>query len=141
LDVFFHWQLCDVGVLFPAFCGGRELFSSAAKARYQLADLPGDYAEIADWSATALLVENDNLWVGLARRPEGAVMPGGLARIDRRSGKVTKFDVAAIIHRIVRWNRSIYMGTSEGIFVLSEGKLNHLSVAPDLNGRYRLITR
>jgi hypothetical protein len=98
------------------------------------------YAGIVDWSATALLVENDDLWVALARQPEGSAMPGGLARIARRSGNVTKYDVPAIIRQIVRWNHSIYMGTSDGIFVWSEGKLNHLSFEPDLSGRYRLVT-
>ena len=99
------------------------------------------YPEIADWSATALLVEDDYLWVGLTQRPEGSAVPGGLARIARRNGKVTKYNVPAIVRRIVSWNHSIYMGTSEGIFVLSQDKLNHLSFEPDLNGRYHLVTK
>ena len=99
------------------------------------------YAEIADWSASALLVEDEDLWVGLVRQPEGSPMPGGLARIARRSGKVTKFDVSAIVRRVVRWNHSIYMGTSEGIFVLSGDRLVHLSFEPDLNGRYSLVMK
>jgi hypothetical protein len=99
------------------------------------------YAEIVDWSATALLVEDDDLWVGLTKRAEGSTVPGGLARVARRSGKITKYGVPAIIRRIARWNRSIYMGTSDGIFVLSGDKLNHISFAPDLNGRYTLVTK
>jgi hypothetical protein len=99
------------------------------------------YPEIADWSTTALLVEDNDLWVGLTRQHERSPMPGGLARVPRRSGKVTRYDVPAIVRRIVRWNHSIYMGTSDGLFVLSGDKLNRLSYKPDLNGRYSLVTK
>ncbi len=99
------------------------------------------YAGIADWSASALLVEDDDFWVGLTRRPEGSVTPAGLARITRQSAKVTKYDVPAIIRRIVRWNRSIYMGTSDGIFVLNRDGLEHVIFEPDLNGRYSLVVK
>jgi hypothetical protein len=68
-------------------------------------------------------------------------VPGGLARIARRSGKVRKYDVPAIITRIVRWKGSIYLGSSEGIFVSSGDKLEHLDFQPDIDGRFSAVLR
>jgi len=41
---------------------------------------------MADWSTTAILVDEDAVWIGLADRLEGADRSGGLLRYDRKSG-------------------------------------------------------
>lgn len=94
------------------------------------------YHEIADWSASAMLVEQDAIWLGLVRRPEGDLYPGGLVRFDRKTGTFVKFDVPAVINKIVRAEEAIYLGTSARIFGLVGGEIIQWEFEPDVNGKY-----
>lgn len=99
------------------------------------------YPEITDWSASAILVEEGCIWLGAIRRPEGSVVAGGLVRIIRKEGNVSKYEVPAVINRIIRSNSLVYLGTDEGIFILKDGKLAHLQYDIDLNGKYSVATK
>ena len=44
--------------------------------------------EMAEWSASALLVELNAIWVGLVHQGDDGNTPGGLLRYDRASHKV-----------------------------------------------------
>jgi hypothetical protein len=95
------------------------------------------YHEIADWSASAILVERDAIWLGLLRRPEGALRPGGLVRFDRKTGTFAKFNIPAVINTIARAGDGAYFGTSAGIFALVGGEVLQWEFEPDESGKYK----
>ena len=96
------------------------------------------YPEIADWSASAILVENRYIWLGLVRRPEGAPYPGGLARYDRQQGTFRIIKIPAIVNKILRVGEVLYLPTTEGIYFLKGDELTHLDFVVDVNGKYAL---
>lgn len=98
-------------------------------------------AELAPWSASALLVENESVWVGLVRRPEGALAGGGILRYDRRTGAFTHFPFTAVVNSLDRMGDALYAGTSQGIYVLRDGVVTVLSVEPVVPGRWELVVR
>jgi hypothetical protein len=96
--------------------------------------------EVADWSVSNLLVEGDTLWAGLVRHPEGADRPGGLIHHDLKSGVTKKFPVDDVIYRIERWRDSLYLTTSNGIYVLKGDRWTRFRVEPDINGKSVIIS-
>jgi hypothetical protein len=77
---------------------------------------------IADWSTSALLVEEDAIWAGMIRRPEGAVYSGGLLRFEPSTGKTEIYPIKDGIGRIVRWKDALYVGTSNGVYIVRGGQ-------------------
>ncbi len=57
--------------------------------------------EIADWSVSAILVEQDAVWLGLLYRGEYGGKPGGLLRWDSATHQITRIPVDSIreLHR------------------------------------------
>ena len=90
--------------------------------------------EIASWSTSALLVEEKNIWLGLARRPEGQTYSGGLLRYERDSGKAEKFDIGEVISQIKRWRGALYLATGNGLFILNGNRSRHYVFEPELDG-------
>ena len=76
-------------------------------------------SRITDWSATALLVEADTVWVGLARHQAEAPAPGGLVRHDMKTGRAVRYPVEDLIEVIVRAPVGLVLGTTNGIYVLN----------------------
>ena len=91
-------------------------------------------AELADWSASALLVEEKDIWLGLVGRPEGATYSGGLLRYERDSGEAEEFDIGEIISQIKRWQGSLYLATANGLYVLQDDRLTRYVFEPTLDG-------
>ncbi|MCJ7502401.1 MAG: hypothetical protein MUP80_05010 [Acidobacteriia bacterium] len=96
------------------------------------------YPEMADWSASAILVEDRYIWLGLFRRPEGAPYSGGLARFDRKHGAFRVIAIPAIVNKILRVGEVLYLATTEGIYFIRGDKLTHLDFVLDVNGTYSL---
>ena len=96
---------------------------------------------IADWSASAILVEEDSVWVGLVRRPEGACYSGGLLRYDRTTGGTRVYPIDHVIGQIQRWNDALYLGTQAGgIYLVREGiTLARYVFEPALNGGFEIL--
>ncbi|MCU1257162.1 MAG: hypothetical protein JWO80_47 [Bryobacterales bacterium] len=91
-------------------------------------------AALAGWSASALLVEDDAVWIGVCTNPEGASVSGGLLRYDRASGNTTRFATSGIITAILRKGDALDLGSSEGLYIWRDGKLSHFVIEPALNG-------
>jgi len=91
--------------------------------------------EMVDWSASAMLLEDEYLWIGLIRYPEGMPYGGGLLRYDRKSGKIRKYPVAEIIKCIYKVGDTIFIGTANGISILTDGRLTSFEYGYDVNGR------
>ena len=95
---------------------------------------------IADWSTSAMLVEEDAIWAGTIRRPEGAVYSGGLLRFEPSTGRTQVYRVDDVINRIERWRDALYIGTSNGVHVIRGGQIaGHYVFEPALDGGFDII--
>jgi hypothetical protein len=98
--------------------GGLGYFDTIAK-KFTIFSIP----ELVDWSVSALLVEDDGVWAGLARYPEGAGFSGGLIRYDLSTHKVIQYNVPDIVLTLVRQDNALFIGTSNGLYILRAGRL------------------
>ena len=106
--------------------------------KYEMRYLP----EIAPWSGSAILLDGEDLWVGLMRRPEGANYGAGLLRYNSRTGAVAKYAIPDVIYTIDRLGDTLYCGTSHGLYTVRGDKLTQLRFEPsDGSGRLALVAR
>jgi hypothetical protein len=92
--------------------------------------------EMTGWSASAILVEATDIWVGLLNRDEGAGIPGGLLRYDRRTHAVKKYALPDVVLKIVRVGRAVYCGTSGGFAVVGGDGVKRFAFVPQLDDSY-----
>ncbi len=69
---------------------------------------------------------------------EGAGIAGGFARYNRSSGKVVRYSMPAHVNVIRRYGKGLYLGTSEGISIVVDSKVEHLRFKVDLDGKYHI---
>jgi hypothetical protein len=103
----------------------------ASTHKFEMRYLP----EIAPWSGSAILLDGDDIWVGLSRRPEGAEYGVGLLRYNKVTGAVTKYAVADLIHTIDRIGDTIYCGTSNGLYIVRGDQVRQFRFEPDETGK------
>lgn len=115
--------------------GGIGYFDTAS-SKYTLLSVP----LMAEWSASAILVEDDAVWVGLVGYPEGEAYAGGLVRYDLKSGKSRKFPTEEVISRILRWNDRLYAATLNGAYRLRGETLTRYRVEPNINNRFVILS-
>lgn len=96
------------------------------------------YKEIADWSSSAIYVNKQHIWLGLVGHPEGRPYPGGLVRYNRKDGTIGKYAIPKIINVIYKFGNDLYLGTSEGIYILSNEKIKYIGFSFDINHKYSL---
>jgi hypothetical protein len=94
---------------------------------------------VRDWSASALLVEPDAIWIGLVNRPEGAENSGGLLRYDRTTMRTQLFPFKNVITAILRHNGLLYLGTDHGLYVVRDKTFTRFVLEPTLDGASGLI--
>lgn len=99
--------------------------------RYTFLHLP----QLVAASISNLLLEGDVLWASLVGHPEGADVSGGLFRYDLKSRTTKVYPVGDVILRMARWRDSLYMMTSNGLYVLKGERLTRHRVEPDINGK------
>jgi hypothetical protein len=96
--------------------------------------------EIAEWSVSAILVEDRYAWIGLVGHPEGADYSGGLLQYDLQTGRVKSYPVEEVVVRIMRQGSKVYLATQSGISVIEQDRLvARFVVEPDGEGGYALI--
>jgi hypothetical protein len=105
--------------------------------KYQMRYLP----EIAGWSGSAILLDGEDLWIGLMRRPEGAVYGAGLLRYNITTGAVKKYAVTDYINTIDRLRETLYCGTSHGLYTVRDNKVTQLRFEPDDKGTLVMVAR
>src|SRR6185436_2822157 len=91
--------------------GGFGYFDTTT-SRYTMLLVRG----IADWSVSALMVEEDAAWIGLVGNPEGEPYGGGLLRYDFKSRTSQRFPTAEVVYQIVRWTDRVYVSTRNGAY-------------------------
>ena len=94
--------------------------------------------EMADWSASAILVEEDAVWLGLMRRPEGAEYSGGLIRWDRSTREIQRWPDAPLAREMQRNDRRLLLAGDGGGAVVEGGRLQIYFTDVDLEGRRQL---
>jgi hypothetical protein len=109
----------------------------ARTRKYEMRYLP----EIARWSGSALRLDGDDVWVGLAHHPEGAVYGGGLLRYNRKTRAVRTYPVNDLIYTIDRAGDALYLGTSHGLYMLRSETLTQYRFEPDEGGRIHVVAR
>ena len=95
--------------------------------------------ELADWSVSAVLVEADAVWAGLVNYPEGADRSGGLIRYDLSSRSVTRYDVPDIVLTMIRHDNALFIGTSNGLYILRDSRFTRFRFEPNLAGDFEPI--
>ena len=95
-------------------------------------------SELAAWSTSALLVEPDVVWAGLVAHPEGADFSGGLIRYDLSTRKATRYEIPDIPLTILRHADALFIGTSNGLYVLRKDRLTQFRFEPDFNGKFEI---
>ena len=96
-------------------------------------------SELADWSASALLVEPDTVWVGLIRNGEHAGISGGLLRYDRATHKASIIPIPDAIDKITRVGSRMYCGTSGGFIFIEQNRVHRFEFSPQLDGSYTVV--
>lgn len=96
--------------------------------------------EIVDWSASAILVQDDAVWVGLVRHPEGALYSGGLLRFDRATEGAEVFPIPDTILELKARESGILAGTSNGLYSVRPERTVHISIEPDVKGEWKPFT-
>jgi hypothetical protein len=95
--------------------------------------------ELVKWSVSALLVEENVVWAGLMRRPEGAPYSGGLLRYDLSANRAEVFPVEQVIRSISRGAGALHLGSTDGVYSMRDGTLTHLVLEPMVDGSFGLI--
>ena len=94
--------------------------------------------EIKDWSVSAMLVESDTVWLGLARRGEYGDSGGGMLRFDRATQKVNCLRLHEIVEEIARVGDLLVIATEFGAALWEGGKLRRFFVDQTTDGRLRV---
>ena len=95
---------------------------------------------IADWSVSAILAEENQVWMGLARYPEGAAVSGGLLVFKEYHERIPVYATEHVIQDIRRWNDKLYLGAQGGAtYVFRDGKIRtRYAIEPALSGGFEV---
>lgn len=94
---------------------------------------------IVDWSASAMLVENTAVWVGLVTHPEGRDVAGGLLRWDARTHAHRIYAIPDTISVLRHVGPRLYLGTENGLYVLDGERLVHARFRHERGGAFSLV--
>jgi hypothetical protein len=113
--------------------GGFGYFDPASRA-YRIFSPP----QIRDCSITALLVEPDSVWLGLAINGEYGSSGRGLVRFDRHTESVESFELPDLAARIVRRGSALLVATNSGVAVVENQRVRRFFVDRTSDGRLRV---
>jgi hypothetical protein len=94
---------------------------------------------ILDWSASAILVENTVVWVGLVEHTEGRGAAGGLLRWDSRTHAQRTYAIPAAISAVRRVGPRLYVSTEDGLYVLDGERLVHARFRHERGGALSVV--
>jgi hypothetical protein len=91
---------------------------------------------LVPYAGSALLLDGDDVWIGMMTRPEGAAFGTGLLRFNRRTKETQRYEVLDYVYTIDRLGDAIYVGTVNGLYVVRGNALAHYRFEPDESGSY-----
>jgi hypothetical protein len=136
------WQIADGTLWFAKTfydgegytgTGGFGYFDTEAR-QYRIESPP----EIADWSASAMLVQGDLVWISLSHRGEYGGAGGGLLRFDRNSRKAEVIRTDDIASEMALVGGHVLLATHFGAAVIDGSKLLRYFVDRTTDGRLRV---
>ncbi len=92
--------------------------------------------ELSDWSTSAMLAEEETLWIGLCRHLPEEVAPGGLLRYNLNNGSCDHNPLPARIYHIARLFGRLHLATENGLYVMTPAGTLHLDF-----GRFGALPR
>lgn len=110
--------------------GGFGYFD-AVKKKYEIWSPPG----VRAWSVSAMLVEPETVWLGLASNGEYGPASGGLVAFNRRTEHILKFDLPDIVQSIARVGGHLLIATQFGPAVIDDGRVRRFFVDITSDGR------
>ena len=113
--------------------GGFGYFDSSER-RFRLFAAP----ETADWSASAILVQPDAIWLALAGRGEFGDANGGLVRFDRQTETYRRYESGDIGRGLALAGGHLVAATDNGITVITGSAARHYVVDQTTDGRLRV---
>ena len=78
-------------------------------------------------------------WIGLVGQYELATKSNGLLRIDVRTRRPRRYEIEPVIHQIFRWNGTLYLATTDGLYALRGDRLMRYRFEPVLGGDLVLV--
>jgi hypothetical protein len=82
--------------------------------------------ELADWSVSALLAEEETLWIGLCRHEADDTLPGGLARYNTSARSFDRTPLGARILGIARFFDCLHLATENGLYIMTAHGMQHI---------------
>jgi hypothetical protein len=95
--------------------------------------------EMVDWSVSAMQVNPDAVWLGLAQRGEWGDSAGGLVKYGRAARIVTRFALPDVVRDMVAVENAIVAATEGGIAVIDNGRVRRYFVDRDKAGTATVI--
>ncbi|MCC6536892.1 MAG: hypothetical protein IT162_05045 [Bryobacterales bacterium] len=92
--------------------GGFGVYDEATR-RFEMFALP----EMADWSASAILVEPAAIWFGIGQCGEWGGTSGGLLRYDRATRSARRTETRGAVSGLARLGGELLAATSRGIAI------------------------
>ncbi len=94
--------------------------------------------QVMNWSMTAMHVDANAVWLGIAHRGEWGDTSGGFLRFDRRSETVTRWKLASLVSEILSQGDQLLIVTDMEIAALKENELQRFFVDVLSDGRLRV---
>ncbi len=101
--------------------GGFGYFDPAT-AKFRIFSPP----EVRAWSASAMLVESDAVWLALMLDGEYGLSGGGVLRWDRKTQTVTKYPLKLFSWAMARYDGKLTLATRDGIAVIDGGGIRRI---------------
>ena len=114
--------------------GGFGHFNTTT-GRYEIQSPP----EIIDSSVTAILVEQNAVWLATARRGEWGDTSRGLLRFDRAAKTIEKIALGDLTSKILRVGSRVVLATNFGIAILEDGKVRRYFADRMKSGGLRVV--
>lgn len=92
-------------------------------------------------TATALLVEKNDIWVGLAQSGEWGISGSGVIRYDRNTEQIQRLGLeeSEVVRTIHRAGSNLLIGTQTGIVLYDGKQLRRFLLEETLDGRLRMV--
>jgi len=104
--------------------GAFGYFNTATR-QYQLFTPP----EVGPWEVSAILVEKNNVWLGLDHFGEDiSTFPGGLVRWDRQTEGARRYPLEFVVNSIERRGNLLHLGASRGYAELQNDVIRRFEI-------------